>query len=46
MNVILNVKDARELKKKKKFLETQLWYTAGKPMWEKTTHGAILRHSQ
>ena len=38
--------DARELKKKKKFLETQLWYTACKPVWEKTTHGAILIHGQ
>lgn len=42
---MLNVKDAHKLKKKKS-LGTESWYTAHKPVWEKTTHGAVLRHAQ
>ena len=42
---MLSIRDAHRLKKnqKTKTLGTQLCYTAHKPVWEKTIHGATLR---
>lgn len=41
---MLNVRAAHKLKKK--CLKTHMWYIAYKPVWEKITHGAILKLSR